>query len=288
VLKANKEMALIESPKNKEVVVSKPKEMSFFDHLDELRKHIIRSIIAMILAGIIIFLNKDYVFDQIIFVAKRPDFAFYRFTCWLSDALALGKTLCMGPVNFELITTQLGEAFILHLKVSLIGGFVVAFPYVFWEFWRFISPGLLPEEQKSTRGVVFVCSFLFMCGILFGYFVVSPFAVNFLAGYSINQVNSTVTISSYVNYMIMFTVPTGLAFEMPLVIYYLAKVGLITADFMRKYRRHAVVVLLITAAIITPPDMITQILIGMPLYILYELSIFIAAREEKKREISLR
>jgi len=281
-------MALIESPKNKEVVVSKPKEMSFFDHLDELRKHIIRSIIAMILAGIIIFLNKDYVFDQIIFVAKRPDFAFYRFTCWLSDALALGKTLCMGPVNFELITTQLGEAFILHLKVSLIGGFVVAFPYVFWEFWRFISPGLLPEEQKSTRGVVFVCSFLFMCGILFGYFVVSPFAVNFLAGYSINQVNSTVTISSYVNYMIMFTVPTGLAFEMPLVIYYLAKVGLITADFMRKYRRHAVVVLLITAAIITPPDMITQILIGMPLYILYELSIFIAAREEKKREISLR
>ncbi len=281
-------MALLPSPKNKELVKAPTKEMSFFDHLDELRKHILRSIVVVILAGIVIFLNKDFVFDEIIFVAKQADFGFYRFSCWLSNSVGLGDTICMQPVNFELITTQLGEAFILHLKVSLIGGFVVAFPYVFWEFWRFLKPGLLPEEQKSTRGVVFVCSFLFLSGVLFGYYVISPFAVNFLAGYAINEVNSTVTISSYVNYMIMFTVPTGLAFEMPLVIFYLAKVGLITAEFMRKYRRHAAVVLLITAAIITPPDMITQILIGLPLYILYELSIFIAAKEEKKREISLR
>jgi len=281
-------MALIESPKNKEVTAFKTKEMTFFDHLDELRKHILRSIVAMVIAGILIFLNKDLVFDDILFGVRSPDFAFYRFSCWFSESLGLGKRICMSPVEFDIITIGLGEEFITHLKVSLIGGFVLAFPYVFWEFWRFIKPGLLPDEQKSTRGVVLVCSFLFLSGVLFGYFIISPFAVNFLAGYSIGQVTSTVALSSFINYLVMFMVPTGLAFEMPLVVYYLAKVGLVTADFMRKYRRHAIVVLLITAAMITPPDMITQLLIGIPLYILYELSIFIAAREEKKREISLR
>ncbi len=275
------------SGKREVAVVEQKDEMSFFDHLDELRKHLLRSIVSIIIAGTILFLMKDFVFDKIIFAVKTPEFPSYRFSCWLSTALGMGDRLCMEPFNFSLITTQLGEAFMLHLKVSVIGGFIVAFPYVFYEFWKFIKPGLLAEEQQSTRGVVFVCSMLFITGVLFGYYIVSPFAVNFLAGYNINQVNNTVTISSFVNYMIMFTLPTGLAFELPLVVYYLAKIGLVTPELMRKYRRHAFVVLLIAAAIITPPDVVTQILIGAPLYLLYEISIYIAGRETKKREAAL-
>lgn len=279
-------MPLLKS-KTKQIAAPAQKEMSFFDHLDELRKNILRSVVSIIIVGVVLFMLKDFVFDKIIFAAKNTQFASYRFTCWLSDALGMGESICLKPTNFTLITTQLGEAFILHLKVSVVGGFIVAFPYVFYEFWKFISPGLLPEEQKYTKGVVFVCSFLFLTGVLFGYFVISPFAINFLAGYGINEVSNTVTISSYVNYMIMFTLPTGLAFELPLVVYYLAKLGIVTPAFMRQYRRHAFVILLVLAAIITPPDVITQVLIGMPLYFLYEVSIKIAAREEKKREQSL-
>jgi len=199
----------------------------------------------------------------------------------------MGTDLCITPKEFQVIATELGERFIVHIKVSMMFGFVAAFPYVFYQFWSFIAPGLHDKERKAASGVVFVCSFLFITGVLFGYFVISPFAINFLVGYEINDVASTVTLSSYVSYMIMFTIPTGIVFELPVVVYFLAKVGLVTAEFMKSYRRHAFVVILVLAAFITPPDVVTQFLIGIPLYILYEISIVIAKRVQKTQELAM-
>ena len=167
-------------------------------------------------------------------------------------------------------------------------GFVLSFPYIFWEIWRFVKPGLYEKEKNVTRGVVLICSGLFLMGILFGYFIISPFAVTFLAGYQIAGIEeATPALSSYINYLIMFTVPAGIIFELPIVVYFLAKIGLVTADFMKRYRKHALVIILMVAAIVTPPDVVTQFLIGIPLFFLYELSIHIAKRVEKQHEKSM-
>jgi len=263
------------------------KEMSFLEHLEELRWHIVRSVVAIVVVGIVSFLIPNVIFDKIIFGPKNDWFLSYKAICNLSELLGMGTDLCITPKEFQVIATELGERFIVHIKVSMMFGFVAAFPYVFYQFWSFIAPGLHDKERKAASGVVFVCSFLFITGVLFGYFVISPFAINFLVGYEINDVASTVTLSSYVSYMIMFTIPTGIVFELPVVVYFLAKVGLVTAEFMKSYRRHAFVVILVLAAFITPPDVVTQFLIGIPLYILYEISIVIAKRVQKTQELAM-
>lgn len=264
------------------------KEMSFLDHLEELRWHILRSAGAILVVAVVMFLAKDFVFNKVIFGPKSPDFFSYQVICKLSELLGMGDALCMQPAEFKIIATKLTELFVVHIKVSVMLGFVVAFPYVFYQFWSFISPGLYEEERKAARGVVFICSGLFILGVLFGYFVISPFAVNFLASYPIDSVEASFTLSSFVDSVTMFCIPVGLVFELPVVVYFLAKVGLVTAEFMRNYRRHAFVVILILAALITPPDVVTQFLIGFPLYILYEISILIAKRVEKKQELAMR
>jgi sec-independent protein translocase protein TatC len=263
------------------------KEMNFFDHLEEFRWHIIRSMIAITVVAIGLFLAKDFVFNTLILGPKNADFFSYRVICGLSDLVGLGDAMCFNPVKFELMTVGMGEAFLMHVKVSLILGFILAFPFVFWEFWKFIKPGLYSKEQKAVRGIVFVCSALFFTGVCFGYFIISPFAVNFLAGYEISGVSNKVTLESMVNYMVMFTAPAGLIFELPVVVYFLSKVGLLTPEFMKQYRRHAIIGILAVSAIITPPDITTQFLIGIPLYILYEISISISARMAKKYEEGL-
>lgn len=252
-------------------------EMNFLEHLEELRWHIIRAASSVFIFAIIIYAIGQPVFDYIILAPKENWFVTYRLICNFSE------TLCFYPPEFTLETRQLGEQFFVHLKVSFMLGIIVAFPYIFWELWRFIRPGLYPKEQKAVRGIVWICSFLFISGVLFGYFIVAPFAVSFLAGYSVGAVNAP-TIASYVNYMVMFTLPAGLLFELPIVVYFLSKAGLLTPMFMRTYRRHALVVILIVAAIVTPPDMVTQLLIGIPIYFLYEVSIFISKREYNRLE----
>lgn len=257
--------------------VAEEKEMSFLDHLEELRWHIIKSLIAIIVIAIAVFLAKDFVFNTIIFGPKRSDFVTYEFLCGLSERL------CLRPPDFELITRELGEQFLVHLKVSFWLGLIVAFPYVFYQFWSFIKPGLYENEQKATRGTVVICSLLFLLGIAFGYYVIAPFAVTFLTSYDVGA-TSAPTLQSYVNYMTMFTIPTGIIFELPILVYFLSKIGIITPSFMRTYRKHAVIVMLILASIITPPDPQTMILISLPLIILYEFSILISARVQKQRE----
>ncbi len=258
-----------ENPKSKD-----EKEMNFLDHLEELRWHIIRSLGAVFVVGIVIFIFKGFVFENIIFGPKNDWFPTYRIFGFL-------------PAEFVILPREMGEAFFTHIKVSAILGLIVVFPYVFWEFWRFIKPGLYENEQKAARGIVVVCSSLFLIGVAFGYYIVTPFAVTFLAGYDVGvDATNSPSLASYVSTITMCTLPMGLVFELPVIAYFLAKIGLITSAAMKKFRRHAVIVILLVAAIITPPDVVTQFLIGIPIYILYEISILIAGRIEKKIERS--
>lgn len=262
-------------------------EMGFFDHLEALRGHIIKSLIAVLVLGIGFFIAKDFLFKTIVFGPLRQDFVSYRFFCWLSQSLGMGDSLCFAPSfgDKPLQTTGVGDAFFLHLQAAFVMGIIVAFPYIFYQFWSFISPGLYPKERQATRGVIFVCSILFMIGVAFGYFVLTPFTVNFFFYYEIPFTENHPTASSLIESIFMMTLPMGLVFELPVVIYFLAKLGLITHRVMSSFRRQAIVIILLISAIITPSaDMFTQALVGLPLYLLYELSIGVARRETLKLE----
>ncbi len=258
-----------------------PKEMGFLDHLEELRWHVIRAGIGVVVLAVIALIFQKQVFDYIIFAPKRPDFLTYRFFCWISDFT------CFAPPELQLITRELGEQFFVGITVSIFLGIIISFPYIFYEFWKFIKPGLYAAEIKVANRLVGVTSLLFIIGVCFGYFVIAPFAITFLGSYTVGTeaINSP-TLSSYVNYMTMFTLPVGLAFELPIVIYFLAKVGLVGPNMLRKYRKEAFLVIFIIAAIITPPDAVTQVLIGLPLFLLYEISIRVAANVVKESEKS--
>ncbi|MGB1217586.1 MAG: twin-arginine translocase subunit TatC [Saprospiraceae bacterium] len=268
--------------------MDKEKEMTFLDHLEELRWHLMRSSIAILIGGIAIFLSGSWFFDNVILWPKSPDFVTYEMICWLSQKVGLGTAACVTPKEITLVSHDLQEIFVTHLKVSAIGGFVIAFPYVLWEIWRFVAPGLKNSERKYTGGLVWVCSLLFLMGVAFGYFIISPFAIYYLTNYEVSvSVRPDIQFSSFINSITMITLPAGIVFELPVVVYFLSKIGLVTPMMMRKYRKHAFVIILIVAAIITPPDVITQFIIGVPLYMLYEISIGISARIYKKREQEL-
>lgn len=258
-------------------------EMSFFDHIEELRRRILRSLAAVGIIAMVFFLFKDFVFDYLIFGPRNPNFPTYRAMCGISHLLGLGDQMCFQPTKFNIITRELGEVLMQHMYISFWLGVILAFPYIFWQFWLFISPGLHEIERKNARGIVWICSILFIIGIMFGYFVITPFSVNFLAGYTVQGLEVAPTLDSYVTYLTMLTIPTGLIFEMPIVAYFFAKIGLIGPKFLRTYRRHAIVVILIVAAIITPPDVLDQTLVAIPLYALYEISILVVARVQRKR-----
>lgn len=262
-------------------------EMSFFEHVAELRKHLLRSALAIAAGGIVSFLNKDFVFNTLIFGPRNPDFWTYRTMCWASRSIGLGDSFCFTPPKFNVITRQLGEVLMQHLYVSFWLGVIVAFPFIFWEFWKFVSPGLHDHERKAVRGIVAICSLLFLMGVAFGYYIIAPFSISFLAGYTLEGLDVSPTLDSYVTYLTMFTLPTGLIFEMPIVAYFLAKIGIIGTAFMRSYRRHAIVAIIILAAIITPPDVVSQTLVSIPLLILYEVSIGVVAAVQRKRDAAL-
>ena len=201
------------------------KEMSFLDHLEELRWHIIRSLTVIVSLGILLFIFHKWLFDSVIFGPTKPEFFSYRFTCWFSHTVGLGDNFCFSPPVFPKIAIGFGEPFIMSIKVSFVLGFIFSVPYVLWELWRFIKPGLYPKERNAATGLVGVCSALFLIGVLFGYYVISPFAINFLVGYDVPGVQNTPTMSSFINYMIMFTAPAGLIFELPVIVYFLSKMN---------------------------------------------------------------
>ncbi len=269
---------------------SEKAEMSFLEHLEALRWHLMRAVIAVLTLAIILFFYREIVFDNFLFAPKHPDFWTYRMLCLLSDYLEMGDALCIRELPFELINTELSGQFTMHIWVSFVAGFILAAPYVLWEIWSFIKPALHEKERKYSKGVVFFSTLLFFAGVLFGYYVIVPLSINFLGSYQVSaDVKNMIAMDSFVSTVTTITFASGIVFELPIVIYFLTQIGLMTPQFMRTYRKHAMVIILIVAAVITPsPDVTSQLLVAFPLYLLYELSIFVSMYVVKKAEKELR
>lgn len=259
-------------------------EMSFVDHLEELRRHLFRSVIAIVIGMIIAGIYNDYIIDKIVLGPVHEDFVSFRKICEWGRSLGMGDKMCIGKISINMQNTATTGQVSLFFTVLFIGGVVLAFPYVFWEFWKFIKPALTKKELQSTSGVIFWVSFLFFLGVLFGYFFLVPFSMNFLATFSLSPTIQNIwTIKSYINTIMPLVLGTGLAFQMPLAIYFLAKIGIVSSRFLKNNRKYAIVVILILAAIITPPDVISQVVVTVPLMALYEISILLTRRVEKEK-----
>lgn len=257
--------------------------MTFLQHLEELRWHIIRAVVAIVAGAIIAFMFKNFIFDTVILAPNNPDFVTNRLLCRLADAVN-APALCINQNPVDLISIKMSGQFTTHINISLVAGLIMAFPYVFWEFWSFFRPALYEKERKYARGAVTMASLLFLMGILFGYFIITPLSINFLGNYRVSDlVNNQINITSYIGSVTSVALSAGITFELPIVVFFLARIGVVTPEFMRKYRKHSIVAVLILAAVITPPDVFSLILVTIPLILLYELSIFIAARVVRKR-----
>jgi sec-independent protein translocase protein TatC len=264
---------------------SQGRTMSFWGHLEELRSHLVRSAIAIFLLAIVAFISKDIIFDYIILAPKEPYFLTNRLFCYLSEHLS-APALCINKNPVQIINIDLAGQFKTHILISLIAGIIIAFPYILWEFWMFLQPALNPKERANSRGAVFVTSFLFFLGVSFSYFIIVPLAINFLGGYQVStMVSNQIALRSYISTVTMVTFATGLVFEMPIIVYFLSRIGIVTPEFMKKNRKIAIVLILVLSAVITPPDIFSQILVGIPLYILYEISIGISRRVVRELEI---
>jgi len=260
--------------------------MSFLDHLEELRWHLIRSIVSILVFAVAAFLAKDIVWDLIILGPSKPDFWTYRALCQLGERIG-SDVLCIEELPFIIQSRQMTGQFTMHILSSLVIGLLCAFPYAFWEVWRFIRPGLYDTERKLSTGATFFVSLLFACGVLFGYFIVAPLAVNFLANYQVAEsILNEFDIISYVQTIATLVLTCGLMFQLPIVVFFLSKAGLVTPQLMKSYRRHAIIVILLISAILTPPDVISQVLIAFPLVFLYQISIFISRMVLRKAQKS--
>jgi sec-independent protein translocase protein TatC len=259
-------------------------EMSFIGHLEELRWHVIRAVGSILVFAILAFIYIKEIYHYVIIAPSQPSFWTYRMLCLLSEKVGYDE-LCVKELNFKLQTIGMGDQFTMSMTSSVIAGLIFAFPYAFWEIWRFIKPGLKAAERQSARGAVFYVTFLFFSGVLFGYYIVSPLAINFLANYTLDEsIINEFSLASYISLVSTLTLACGIAFQLPIVVYVLSKVGVLTPSFMREYRKHAMIVILIVAAIITPsPDIYSQILVAIPLLLLYEISILVSRKVEREK-----
>ena len=252
--------------------------MSFLDHLEELRWRLMRSAVAVIILAIVIWIYQKEIMESVFLIMVDPNFVTFRLLCEY-----LNVCIDKIPVNFQSMT--LSGQFSYALMMSIMGGVVLAFPYIFYQLWSFVKPGLKFKERKMAKGIVFYVSILFFTGILFGYFVVAPLSVHFFGAFQItDKIRNDFTISSYMSTILSTVFYTGLFFLLPVVTYLLVKIGLFTPEFLIKYRKHAVVVILILAAIITPPDVISQVIVTIPIYLLFEISVLVAKRVAKNQK----
>jgi sec-independent protein translocase protein TatC len=264
--------------------MAEDKEMSFLDHLEELRWHIIRSLLAILVFAVAAFLAKSFVWHTVILGPSRPDFWTYRMLCDIAEKLST-PVLCISELPFSIQSRQMTGQFTMHLSSSFIIGLILAFPYAFWEMWRFIAPGLYDKERNAARGATFFVSILFISGVLFGYYIIAPLSVNFLSNYRVDpSIVNEFDITSYTSTLSMIVLASGLMFQLPVVVYFFTKAGFVTPSLMRTFRRHSIVVIFIISAIITPPDVFSQILISIPLIFLYEISIYISGMVLKQKE----
>lgn len=254
-------------------------QMSFMEHLEALRWHLVRSVIAVVVGSIFSFIHGRYIFDKILLGSTKPDFWTYRKMCELSQYLYHDDRICINKMDFKLQALDIQEQFYQHFMIAIIGGLIIAVPYILFEIYRFIKPALKRTEKRYSGLVIGFASLLFFTGILFGYYILSPISVNFLANYSLSpDIERNFKVSSVISFITMLTLGAGILFELPIVVYFLAKIGLLTAQSMKEYRRVAIVVILIIAAIVTPPDVASQLILSIPIMILYEVGIIIARK----------
>lgn len=264
--------------------MTKASNMSFLEHLEVLRWHIIRSIFVTLIFTILAFIFKNIIFDKILFAIKNPDFLTYKIICKVSGFFGFNDNFCIQDLPFNLINISMSGQFSAHITTSLIVGIIISFPYFVWEMWKFIKPALHANEKIKARGVVFFSSLLFFVGVLFGYFIVSPLSIKFLGGYFVSSlIQNQISFSSYINTVSILTLANGLIFQLPIFVYFLSKAGILSEPFMKKYRKHSLVIILILSAIITPPDVTSQILLSLPVLFLYEISIKISKYVNPKK-----
>ena len=265
------------------------KEMTFIEHLDELRSCLFHSAIAVIAGAILMWYYDNFFIKQVLMGPLHNNFPTYRFLCHLGQRLGLGSRFCMQTIAVNMQSTTVAGQFGVFFNIILIGGFILAFPYVFWQFWKFVKPCLTRKEIINTQGVIFWVSFLFFMGVFFGYFVIAPYSVNFFARFSLDSsIENRWTIASYFNTLVPIILAAGLAFQLPLVIYFLAKAGVVSVSFLRRSRRYAILIIFVLASMITPPDIISPFVCALPLILLYEISIWLCVgveRKQKKQEM---
>jgi sec-independent protein translocase protein TatC len=259
------------------------KIMSFWEHLEVLRWHILRSAIAIVVFSTIAFFYKDIIFDKIILSPKEPGFITSQLLCRMGAWLNI-PDLCINVKSLKIINTEMAGQFNMHIFISIVTGLILTVPYFLWELWRFIKPALSENERKHSGGFVIITSFLFLIGVVFSYFLIVPLTINFLGTYYVSEnVENYFTLSSYINTITSLTFATGIVFELPVMVYFLTRIGILTPKFLKKYRRHAIVIILIIAAIITPPDVFSQTMVAIPLYLLFEISIYICKIVYRKK-----
>lgn len=252
-------------------------EMSFLDHLEDLRWLLVRSTIAIIIMAIITYFISDYLFDVVIFGPTRPTFFTYTFFCELSHSLGFAESICITEMPFIIQNTEMEGQVNVFIWICILAGFILSFPYILWEIWKFISPALYTNEKKNAKIFIFFSSLLFFLGVIFGYFVVIPMSVNFVATFTVSDVvKNQFTLDSYIGMVKTSILASGLFFELPIIIYFLTKLGLVTPTFLRTYRKYAIVLILIIAAIVTPPDVVSQTIVAIPMLLIYETSIWIS------------
>jgi sec-independent protein translocase protein TatC len=259
-------------------------EMGFLDHLEELRRRLFYAVAAIVVTGGVLFVSKDWLFDTVLFGPRRPDFWTFRMLCQLSETLQLGEALCVTEINYELINTTMLGNFTTHILVSFIGGVILSFPLLTQQVWRFVRPALKPKEVKAARGIGAATTVLFFLGVAFGYFIISPMSLQFLGNYELSDVAARIGVMSYMKTIASITLASGLIFQLPVIVYFLSKAGLVTPELLKSYRRHALVGILVVSAIITPPDLTSQILVAMPVLVLYEIGIVISRRVTKRMQ----
>jgi sec-independent protein translocase protein TatC len=269
------------------------KEMSFLDHLEDLRWLLIRITIAILIASGLSYFIIDFIFDKVIFGPLDPNFVTYKAFCELTHYLNTNDGgMCVDEMPFVIQSTQLGGQFSIFIWTCITSGFILGFPYILWEIWKFISPALYKNEKKSAVGFIFISSVLFFLGVLFGYYLILPLSINFFGGFNVSSaIKNEFNVDNYIGMVKTSVISCGVMFELPIVIYFLTKLGLVTAETLRIYRRYAIVIILIIGAIISPPDVLSQIIVSIPLLILYEASIWIAVfvnRKEKSTEKGLK
>lgn len=265
-------------------------EMSFLQHLEELRWHLVRSAAVIMIFAVAAFILNDFVFDTVIFGPLQQDFISYRALCALGHKIGAGDVMCLDIKKTTLQTLGASEQFFNHMWISLLCGLILGFPFLLWELWKFVRPALKDKEVGPVKVFVMIATFLFLVGIFFGYFLLFPMSYNFLISYKLSSsdiVQTQNTLDDYISLISTMTLVSGIIFEMPILVYFLTRMTLITPEFMRKYRKHAVIVILIAAAVITPsPDVTSQMIVAVPMYLLYELSVFVSAWTIKKYELN--